>query len=58
MPRCHVTGDENDSPPWEGQGPRGPGVGCGTESDTHPGASRLLSLHATPPMEGIFRSVR
>ena len=44
MPRCHATEDENDSLPERGKGREALGWGCGTESDTHPGASRLLSL--------------
>ena len=27
------------------------------KDDTHPGASRPLSLRTTPPMEGIFRGI-
>jgi len=34
--------------PWEGQGPRGPGVGRRVGNQTHPGAARH------PSKEGIF----
>ena len=62
MPRCHATEEENDSPLGGARAER-PWGGCEIESGTHPVASRLrevfsrLHLRATPPREGIFRSV-
>ena len=38
-------------PSREGQGPSGPGVGCGVENEPTP------ALRATPPTEGIFMGV-
>ncbi len=38
-------------PSREGQGPSGPGVGCGIGNKPTP------ALRATPPMEGIFMGV-
>jgi hypothetical protein len=57
MPRCGTTEDENGQfPSWEGKG-RQVWSGCNS-NEIHPGASRPLSLHATPPKEGIFRRGR
>jgi len=48
-----ATTDErpNDSPSREGQGPSGPGVGCGLGDEPTP----ALTCH--PSLEGIFRRV-
>ena len=49
MPGRGPTSDEksHDSPPREGHGPIGPGVGCGLESGP------TLALRATPPGRGF-----
>jgi hypothetical protein len=45
-----TTEHENDQriPSWEGQGPSAPAVGFGAYDGPTPGASRPLSLRATP----------
>ena len=52
MPRCGATFDETSVSPWTRGDFQG---GLERANKTHPGASRPLSLRATPPTEGIFR---
>ena len=55
--RCEVRKKMAAESPWEGQGPSGPGVGCGDKTDPpRRFATAVASRH--PSREGIFLGAR